>query len=340
MPNIDRIMDEINKTWGENTLRMASELEPVTCMPIGLPSLDIDLGGGILWGRTTIFSGNEATGKTTLAYLAAHQAQLIEMPVFWLDLEKSFDAERARVFGVDPEKNFVVIRGEYAAEQVFGIVRDVLANFNKFENPNDRRVLIVVDSIALMISEALFDKDASSQFGGSARMINQALGVWSIKCGPNQIVLAINQLRESMKMMGDPQKMPGGEGQNYYASSIVWLRNGETLKDGTKVIGKELKWTMKKSRSSAPKEVGSASFNYATGFNYQENIINTAIDLGLIERSGAWYLLPGTEVKVKGKEELYKRLEDDVNFNSEIHDRIYKFVNVPVWDGLFPPKQD
>jgi len=335
MIKIDKVIDELNKAHGPNTIRLASQLEPVTCLPVGIPNFDIDLGGGILWGRTTIFSGNEATGKTSTAYMAASQAQKIGVPVFWLDLEKSFDAERAKVFGVDPDNNFLVIRGEYTAEQVYPIVRDILDNFNKFPNQNDRRVMVVVDSLALMISEALFEQNASSNYGGSARMINQALAVWSIKCSPNQIVLCINQLRESMEPMGEDKKMPGGEGQNYFASSIVWYRNGETLKDGTKVLGKQLRWTIKKTRSSAPKEVGSATFMYDIGFDYNENLILTAVELGIIERSGAWYLLPGTEVKVQGKDALVEKLKADPEFLKTVKEQVYKYTNVPVWDGRF-----
>lgn len=331
--DIHRLVDDINKAHGQRTLRMASELEPVTCLPIGLPNFDIDLGGGILWGRTTIFSGDEATGKTTTAYLAAAQAQQIGVPVIWLDLEKSFDAERARVFGIDPENNFMVVRGEYTAEQVYPIVRDTLDAFNKFDNPDDRRVMIVVDSIALMISEALFEQNASANYGGSARMINQSLAVWSLKCGPNQIVLCINQLRESMKMMGESKKMPGGEGQNYFASSIVWFRNGETIKDGTQPIGKELKWTVKKTRSSAPKEIGAAKFLYTSGFDYTENLILTAVELGLIERAGAWYILPGTEDKVQGMKALVEKLQSNELYLREVKALVYKYTQVPVWDG-------
>lgn len=333
MIDLDRLIDDINKKHGAKTLRMASELEPVTCLPIGLPNFDIDLGGGLLWGRTTLISGNEATGKTTSAYLAAHSAQAIGMPVFWLDLEKSFDAERAKVFGVDPENNFYVIRGEYAAEQVFALVRDILDAFNKQTEFNQRRVMIVVDSIALMISEQLMEHDASANYGGSARVINQALGVWTLKTGPNQIIFCINQLRDSMQMMGEDKLMPGGEGQKYFASSIIWYRNGETLKDGTKPVGKELKWTIKKSRSSAPKEVGAASFLFETGFNYTENLILTAVELGIIERTGAWYILPGTEEKVQGQAALIRKLETDTELLKTLKEKVYSYTNVPVWDG-------
>jgi recombination protein RecA len=329
MNDITRLIDEINKKHGGkvNLIRKASELPPVRAFPFRLPTLDIDMGGGVLWGKETIVAGAKGTGKTTLAYILAANAQSHGIPVFWLDLEKSFDAERSKVFGVDPD-NIYVIRDELTAERAFEVLRDLMTTINTWD---DTRALFVVDSIALMVSEALFEKNASQQFGGSARMINQAVSVWNLKLRENQILFMINELRSKLGSMGEPEMMPGGMAQEFLASSIVWLRDGETLKDGNKAIGKQLRWTIKKSRSSSPKEIGQAEFNYETGFDVNRNILMAAIELELIEQAGPYYSFNGE--KFRGKEALFEKLNTDPQFFEVLNTEIYKHMNVPIWDG-------
>lgn len=322
-----KLIDDLNKKYGENVIRRGSEVPPVRAFPFGLPTLDIDLGGGALWGRQFVVAGEEATGKTTLCYMAVAQAQLLDIPnIYWFDLEKSFDAERAKIFGVDPELIHVV-RGELTAEIVFAMLRDLARAVKK---EKDSRALFVVDSVAAIESEALFEKESSAQFGGSARMINQSLRVWNAVLGEDQILLLINQLRVKMGM-GEPFLMPGGMAQLYVPSHIVWLRDGLTLKDGTTPIGKELRWTLKKSRSSSPKEVGSAQFLFETGFDYNKNTLDAAIELKLIEQSGPWYQFG--EDKFKGKDALFERLNSDPTFFTVLKTNIYQQMKVPIWDG-------
>src|SRR5258708_23980090 len=122
MNNLDRLIDELNKVYGGKVpvIRPASELEPLRSFPFGISTLDLDLGGGALFGRTTLLAGEKGTGKTSLGYQLCGNAQKEGIPIFSLDLEKSFDSERAKIFGLNPE-NVMVVRGELTAETSYSM---------------------------------------------------------------------------------------------------------------------------------------------------------------------------------------------------------------------------
>lgn len=328
--NLDALVDSLNKKYGKTVIRKASELPPLRALPFMIPSLDLDMGGGALWGRTTVIAGEKGSGKTSLAYKLAAQAQKLGIPVFWFDLEKAFDPERAKVFGLNPE-NVLVVRGELTAENLFGILRDTIREVNKWE---DTRAIFVVDSLALMVADALMDKPASEQFGGSARVINQSVTVWQIVLNENQILLEINELRSKMTLMGDPFMQPGGMAQEFIASSTIWTRAGAPLKEGTAAPhGQEIRWTVKKSRSSFPKEIGVVNYDYANGFIFPGDLIAVAVEMGIISQSGAWFNLPDGS-KAHGMEKLIEKLTEDMEYMTGLQNLVYQAMPVQRWNGL------
>lgn len=332
--DINKLVQDLNKSYGGNkiVIQRASELPPLRTFPFGIPALDLDLGGGALWGRTTILAGDKGSCKTSSAMSLCGQANQAGIPVYWFDLEKAFETLRSVKFGMNPELTYIV-RGELTAENVYSMLRDTIQEVKK---QDDSRAVFVVDSLGGMIIEKLMEVPASEQFGGSARVINQAVGVWQIVLGDNQILILINQLRDKLGGMGDPNMMPGGRGQEFWASATIWTRAGETLKEGTEIIGQEMRWTIKKSRSSSPKEIGVVGFAYQNGFIYQENLIMVALELGILKQSGPWYFLPDGDEKVRGKEELMKRLNENTEFMAGLKKKVYDIMPVPYWDGDKP----
>lgn len=331
MNDIEKMIQDLNKTYGgkDPIIKKASDLPPVRAFPTGLPQLDVDMGGGVLWGKQTIIAGHEGTGKSTLGMKIVSQGQKYGIPAFWIDLERAWDSERAKVFGIDPDMVHV-IRSEMFAEKVFALVRDLIRTVNTWD---DTRAIFVLDSLAVNTSEALNEDAATKQYGGSARINNQSLTVWNNVMKDNQIMVVINQLTDNIGSMGEPDMMPGGTRQSFIASSIVWLRNGQTLKEGTKPIGKELKWTIKKSRSSNPKAGGMAEFYFQTGFIYEESLIKAGIALGVITQSGPFYYMPDGETKFKGMSAFMEQILQDKVFMAGLEKLVYDKMNVPIWYG-------
>lgn len=320
---INEVIRNLQKSYGENTFLKGSEIL-LKIRPTGIPTLDIDLGGGLPMGRINILAGQEGSGKTSLAMIDAANIQKMGIPIFWFDSEKAFDPQRAAIFSLDAE-NMTVIR-YLNAESTFAAIRDLIREMG------DDPVHIVFDSLASNTIEKLFEDDASKQFGGSARVNNQSLTVWNTLLKPNHSLLVINELRDKMNSMGEPDMMPGGRGQSFIASTIIWLRPGETIKDGQIAIGQQVKWTIKKSRTSAPKERGQVDFYYAKGFEVVSNLILAAVEKGIIEQGGGgWYTFPRMELRIRSKEALVEKIASDPEVMKQIKAELYSQMQYPMW---------
>lgn len=343
--DINDVIKGIQKKYGSNIIRTASAIPEVKAFPFGLPDLDLDLGGGVLMGRINMLAGDEASGKTSLAYQLAGKFQSHKIPVFWFDLEKSFDLNRAKVFGVTDENLFVIqsIRSvadtgeitnlELTAENVFEVVRDIIRDVKTMVDP---RALFVLDSLNGMVIETLYETQANKTFQSNAKLNNQSFAVWQQLLDENQCFLIINQLRSSMSQYGDPHLMPGGEGQKYWSSQIVWLRDGQPIKEGQKVLGLDISWTVKKSRSSNPKERGTAKFYFQDGFDYYASLIHTALDLEILTKSGSWFVLPNGD-RIQGEEKFTLKLKEDKQFLDNLEKEVYNKMPVKIWDGNYAP---
>lgn len=332
MPDMSSIISELTKKYGEGTIKLANEMPEITVFPTGIPTWDIDLGGGLLVGRTNMIVGRESTGKTSIAYhIGGRYQNLYDIPVYWIDAEKSFDPIRAAQFGFDTSKCIVFGEGiELTAETAFGLVRDLIRSVKEQKDP---RALFIVDSIATIVSERVMEKAATEQFGGSALMINQMLNVWNTVLGRTQTLLLINQLRTNMNPMGDPDVLPGGKAQLYISSTITSFRGGELIKDGAIVIGQAFKWTVKKSRKSSPKEIGQINFLYDSGYEIQDNLIQAALEMEILEQGGGGYfVLPGGE-KIRGKDKFMEKLKNDSDFLKQLEKLVYEKMPTKLWDG-------
>jgi len=332
MLKIDEVLKELRKQHGESVVKKASELPPLRSYPVGVPTLDIDLGSGLLWGRTTIIAGKPQSGKTTLANMISGRIQKEGGLIIWFDVEKQYDKDRAILLGVNPDDVVLYDGEDLTAEGAYNYLRDSI----RVVKEQNIKSFFIIDSLASLTIEALFDKEASNQFGGSSRVINQLVTVGNQLIADNQQLILINQLRDKLGSMGEPDQMPQGKAQEYIGSSIIWMRDGETIKDGNVAIGKNIKWTIKKSRSSSPKNVGECRFYFQTGFDVQENLIDAALELELIERSGSWMTLPNGE-RVQGKDKLVSKLKENKEYMKSLWDIVYTKMGeksgVGIWNG-------
>lgn len=342
MPDIKKIETQLTKKFGNKIFRKASEIPPLQVFPYKVPDLDLDLGGGGLVGRINLIAGPEGSGKTSLAYKWAGEHQKKGIPIFWYDLEKSFDAERAKVFGLNPENVYVfrsdrfvdeesgeVTNIEFTAENTFTLIRD---NIRICKEDRDSRALFVLDSLNGNVIESLMDKAATQTMQSNAKQNNQSFAVWQQILASNQSMLIINQLRESMEMYGDSNIMPGGEGQKYWSNHIIWLRDGKKIKDGETPIGMELSYTIKKSKSSPEGAKGMCKFFYDTGFDYYSSLVHTAIRMNILEKSGSWFILPNGD-RLQGEEKFVNKLKEDKEFLDNLEKLIYDKMPVRIWNG-------
>lgn len=102
--SIEKLMTEINKSLGENTISYCAEGGPkIETTSSGSLTMDLALGGGIANGRIVEYYGNSMAGKTTLAFLHMAQVQKDETKghVAFIDAEHAMNKELAAEYGVN-----------------------------------------------------------------------------------------------------------------------------------------------------------------------------------------------------------------------------------------------
>lgn len=219
--SVKGLVAAFQKTYGETIANYGGNFTDEERIPTGIFPLDLTLGGGFPRSRVTIIYGKESSNKTNIALLAiaSHQRMWPKQTCAFIDVEHAFDPAWATILGVDTAK-LVVVAPSFA-EQVIDMVEGILQA--------DDIGLVVIDSLAAMITTQEADADASNNRpGGSSLIIGKLVRkiLLSVdqanKNGVFPTVIYINQIRQAIGVMhGDPDKMPGGNAPVFQASLIL-----------------------------------------------------------------------------------------------------------------------
>lgn len=227
-----------------------SELRPIEFVSWGVPELDAVVK--IPRGRVTELYASKGTGKTTLMTICL-AAQSKEAKILYIDSENALNPERVAALGGDLSR--IDVSQEYLFENVAELVLERLTQYD----------LIVVDSVAMMISRTESENDfASHNIGVSAKMAHK----WMRKLiGPlgksNCALVLVNQVRKGMDMY-TVEYTPGGTAIEYAASLRIKLTSNKAdriIKEG-KTTGHKVKFELTKSKISAPYQTGSFKITY------------------------------------------------------------------------------
>ena len=162
-----------------------------------------------------------------------------------------------------------------------------------------------------------------SHVGLQARLMSQAMRKLSGAIAKsNCIVIFTNQLREKVGVMyGNPEVTTGGKALKFYASVRIDVRKTEALKKGSEVYGAHTKCKVVKNKVAPPFKVAEFDILYGSGISKSSEIIDLALQLDIISRSGAWFYY-GEDRLGNGKDATRQNLEN----NKELMDEIEKLV--------------
>lgn len=282
---LQKLIEQADKKYGKGTIIRGMNYPELIRIPSGIFSLDIAIGGGIPKGRVMILTGNESTGKSTVAQSVMARFQktcrncLKPMKLFagvgqndlcsckesrehkamYVDIEGAFDPLWFRSLGGDVDALY--LSQPQFSEQAVDIVEAVIRTGDVD--------IVVVDSIAMMSPAEEIEKSAEDTIVGlHARLTNRMMR--SIQAAFNSLgidnqrkpsVILINQLRDRVGIMyGSPTVMPGGKGQ-LFASSITISFTArpsekifETLgkKEDQKSVGQNIRFTVTKNKTFPP----------------------------------------------------------------------------------------
>jgi recombination protein RecA len=328
-------LGQIEKQHGKGSIMKMGEKGTmgIESIPTGSIALDVALGvGGLPRGRVTEIYGPESSGKSTLAMHVVAEAQRNGGICAYIDAEHAMDPVYAAAIGVDVDE--LLISQPDTGEQALEIV-DMLIRSGALD-------VVVIDSVAALTPRAEIEGEmGDSHVGLQARLMSQALRKLTANLNKsNTVCIFINQLREKIGVMfGSPETTPGGRALKFYSSVRIDIRRIESIKDGVEVVGNRTRTKIVKNKVSPPFKQAEFDIMYGKGISREGSVLDLAVDLGIVKKSGAWYTYEGEQLG-QGRENAKAFLQDNPEIMVEISERVRTKVGIGVTDGDAAERSD
>jgi recombination protein RecA len=124
------------------------------------------------------------------------------------------------------------------------------------------------------------------------------------------VVIFINQIRMKIGVMfGNPETTTGGNALKFYASVRMDIRRIGALKDGDNIVGGRTRVKVVKNKMAPPFKEAEFDILYGTGISREGEIVDLGSEMGIVEKSGAWYSFGGERIG-QGREAAKQFLKD------------------------------
>ncbi|MDC0931604.1 recombinase RecA [Methylophilaceae bacterium] len=315
---LDAALAQIDKQYGKGSvMRMddSSVVEGIQSVSTGSLGLDIALGiGGLPRGRVIEIYGPESSGKTSLTLSVIAQMQKVGGTAAFIDAEHALDIQYAAKLGVNIEELLVSQpdTGEQALE-----IADMLVRSGSVD-------IVVIDSVAALTPRAEIEGDmGDSHMGLQARLMSQALRKLTSNIKKtNTMVIFINQLRMKIGVMfGNPETTTGGNALKFYASVRLDIRRIGAIKKDDEIIGAETRVKVVKNKVAPPFRKAEFDMLYGEGISLEGEIIDQAVKLNIIEKSGSWYSYNSEKIG-QGKDNVREFLKDNPETSKDIENQV------------------
>ena len=302
-------MAKIDKDFGKGAIMKLGDdkIEDIPVIPSGSVGLNLALGvGGYPRGRVIEIYGPESSGKTTLAIHAIAEAQKMGGIAAIIDAEHAFDRFYAEKLGVDVD-NLLISQpdsGEQALEIADELIRSSAID------------IIVIDSVAALTPKAELDGEmGDNSVGMQARLMSKAMRkIAGILNKKECAMIFINQLREKVGVMyGNPETTSGGRALKFYATIRLDIRRTEAIKTGSDITGNTCRIKVVKNKVAPPFKQCEIDIIYGEGISKDSEILDRAVEFGIIKKSGAWFEYKGNKI-AQGREtaKAYIKTNEDV----------------------------
>lgn len=316
---LETAIKQLEKEYGKGTVMRLGQAPALNVEAISTGSilLDAALGvGGVPRGRIVEIYGPESSGKTTVALHIVASAQQAGGTAAFVDVEHALDPVYASALGVDIDSLLVSQpdTGEQALEITEALVRSGAID------------VIVLDSVAAMVPQAEIDGlMGETHVGLQARLMSQALRKLTGSISKtNCVAIFINQLREKVgNAYGNPEVTPGGRALKFYSSVRLDVRKHDPIKSDAEIIGNKTKIKVVKNKVAPPFREAEIDILYGKGISKSGEILDLAVELGLIEKAGAWFSYKDGHIG-QGRDHAREYLENNPDVMNELKETITK----------------
>ena len=322
---LEQVMADIERQFGKGAIMKlgSSDHMNIDVTSSGSLTLDIALGvGGYPKGRIIEIYGPESSGKTTIALHAIAEVQKAGGTAAFIDAEHALDPVYAKKLGVNIDELLLSQpdTGEQALEICDALVKSEAVN------------IVVIDSVAALVPQAEIEGEmGDSHVGLQARLMSQALRKLSGTISKTKTTaIFINQLREKVGVLfGNPETTPGGRALKFYSTIRLDVRRGEQIKAGDSVSGNKTNIKVVKNKVAPPFKSATVDIMYGEGVSHQGELVDLASQIGVIDKSGAWFSYQGEKIG-QGRENVKQYLKDNPKLAVEIENKVREANNIPL----------
>ncbi len=318
-------LSQIEKQFGKGSIMKMDDaaIKDIEVVSTGSLGLDLALGvGGLPRGRVVEVYGPESSGKTTLTLQVIAEMQKTGGTAAFIDAENALDITYAGKLGVKTED--LLISQPDTGEQALEIA-DMLVRSGAVD-------VIVIDSVAALTPKAEIEGEMGEpQMGLQARLMSQALRKLTSNIKrTNTLVIFINQIRMKIGVLfGNPETTSGGNALKFYASVRMDIRRIGSIKKGDEVVGSETRVKVVKNKVAPPFKHAEFDILYGEGISREGEVLEIGVNLGVLEKSGAWYIYKGDRLG-QGKDNARDFLKENPQLGREIEAAIRAKAGVGV----------
>jgi recombination protein RecA len=325
--SLDIVKKAIEKKYGKVLTSMGDQKDVIIpTISTGSLGLDAALGrAGLAFGRVYEVYGPPSGGKTTLTMSIIAQAQKQGKRCCFVDAERAADAKLFAAMGVNID-DLLLVRA-FSGEENLDVLEKIMAT--------GEIDVAVVDSVSSLIPQSEADADMEDQFMGLlARLMSKAMRKFVPLAGEtNTLLIFINQVRSKIGGYGNPEVTTGGIALDFSATGRIKVDGGEAKSshivdpESGEVMGHLTNFVIKKNKLSKPFRSCVVPLVYGKGYDSIWECVTLATDLGILDKSGAWYAYEGKNI-AQGEAKAIQFMKDNMDIYLIIREAVIKALGL------------
>lgn len=336
----DKVVDEnfdkfLERQYGTGIIQTANKIiDKKRDVLKTVLSLDISLSGGIPSGTTCLISGKSKVGKTSICLEILKNAIEDNRPAFYIDIERRCSQSLLKtIAGLNVEKlNIIKSTPDkvLSAEDWFRIIEQTIKS--------NKRAVTVVDSIAAlstMAEQSELIGDNRDMAGTPKLLASFFRKVQQTIDDNDNIVIFISQLQTNREPNGKKFIEKGGLAIGYACSvwlNCNWAKQWDKDPDTNAPAGHDIMITVVCSALGKPFLPCAVPLRFGEGVDRIKDILINAENLGLVEKSASWYVIPSildenkVPIKLQGLEKTREYFKDNPKHISRFEKEIREIL--------------